>query len=328
MKRNERIGFLADHPRNHALAETLRMRGFEVHVPAADGGDPPACDLWIVCLDDPAEVATARGLRPLHADLPWIALAAPESPEAERLAEELETTAVVEHPGRAGAFGALAQRVELVFDPLAAPTEPGIQGYARTYPANAHGAQRGARDLAAFLTEKGVAHAHRIRIASAVCEIADNVRRHAYGAGDHSFEVEVELKRTRVNVAVSDQGRGFDAERVHLDSIPAPLPTTGHAHGASMSTGLQRVSALSEELVVRSDPSGTRVELFFELTPVRFEEEREGFAEVDFLDPRRARDLLRSLQEGAEDLGNIAPALALTVGRLLGGAQQRGRTQA
>ena len=45
----------------------------------------------------------------------------------------------------------------------------------------------------------------------------------------------------------------------------------------------------------------------------------EHLAETDFLDPSRARSLVASVRKGETDLSGIAPAMALTIGRILGG---------
>jgi hypothetical protein len=134
--------------------------------------------------------------------------------------------------------------------------------------------------------------------------------------------VRAEVQRTRVIVVVEDTGKGFDPLRVRLDRVPAALP---RARGAapvvnpSSGTGLGRVERLCEEHAIVSGADGTRVELVFELTPVRFDEEGEHLGQTDFIDPERARSLIATLRAGRADLSAVPPALALTIGRILGG---------
>ena len=52
---------------------------------------------------------------------------------------------------------------------------------------------------------------------------------------------------------------------------------------------------------------------------MRFDEEPEHLAETDFLDPSRARSLIASLRKGRADLSGVPPAMALTIGRIIGG---------
>jgi hypothetical protein len=125
-----------------------------------------------------------------------------------------------------------------------------------------------------------------------------------------------------VQVSVTDQGRGFDTARVKLERVPAALPGgrgPRRASSTSSDTGLGRVERLCEHHELFSGPQGTRIELTFELTPVRFDEEAEHLAETDFLDPERARSLIQALRKGRTDLSGVAPGMALTIGRILGG---------
>ena len=52
---------------------------------------------------------------------------------------------------------------------------------------------------------------------------------------------------------------------------------------------------------------------------MRFDEESEHLTETDFLDPARARSLVAALRKGRPDLSGVPPALALTIGRIIGG---------
>jgi anti-sigma regulatory factor (Ser/Thr protein kinase)/CheY-like chemotaxis protein len=194
---------------------------------------------------------------------------------------------------------------------------------------------RAAREISAFLVNEGVASAHRVRIASALAELVDNACRHAYGKKGGEIVVRAEVQRTRVQLSVQDEGRGFDVSRARLERVPAALPSARPARGAKgprlsvvptaasfgsgSSTGLGRIERLCEEHTITSGPSGTRAELSFELTPVRFDEESEHLSETDFLDPERARSLIAELRKGQNDLSGVAPSMALTIGRILGG---------
>jgi hypothetical protein len=104
--------------------------------------------------------------------------------------------------------------------------------------------------------------------------------------------------------------------------VPAALPRTRGAApvvNPSSGTGLGRVERLCETHTITSGPDGTRVELAFELTPVRFDEEGEHLGQTDFIDPDSARSLIATLRAGLADLSGVPPALAITIGRILGG---------
>ncbi len=330
-----RVGFFEYTPRNRVVAELLGANGYEAVFPSDDSGG--AIDLWIACITNPSEARAAEGFRAARRQGALVALVCRCSGEtARQVAKHCESldpeeTIYLDHPD------ALSDLIDAVFEILGQDTPPdlrfdGPRLYTRSYEADETGTNNCAYELAAFLTEKGVAHAHRIRIVSAAYEATDNVRRHAYGADSGTFSIEIEVDRTRIHIGVIDRGNGFDAGRVKADSVPAALPTSPRADLATQREerrahdlgyrGLQRLAALTEESDVQSDENGTRVEMVFELTPVRFEEEPEGFADVDFLAPDRARELVQALKEGVEVMGDIAPALALTVGRLLNGAQR------
>lgn len=200
----------------------------------------------------------------------------------------------------------------------------------RRYPAEPDSVGRAAREISAFLVNEGVASAHRVRIASALAELVDNACRHAYPGGRGEVAVQVALQHSRVQLVVEDSGCGFDVAAQRLERVPPALPgrrlravgTSGAR--ASSHHGLGRIERLCESHALTSGPRGTRAELTFELTPVRFEEESEHLGETDFLDPERARGLIESLRKG-NDLKGLAPSMALTVGRILGGLEQPAR---
>lgn len=79
-----------------------------------------------------------------------------------------------------------------------------------------------------------------------VQEALHNVRKHA---GARTTQVRFTVEGDRVQVAVSDDGRGFDAETVQ--------GAAGHLGLVAMQ---DRVTALGGDLVIRSQPGGTTVE--------------------------------------------------------------------
>jgi len=199
--------------------------------------------------------------------------------------------------------------------------EPRPHSCERSYTIDDSTVGRAAREISAFLVNEGVASAHRVRIASALAEVVDNTCRHAYPDSGGRIQVQVQLQGARVQLAVEDFGAGFDAALARLERVPAALPGQRRSTpvSGSSTTGLGRVERLCESHAISSGPEGTRVEMTFELTPVRFEEEPEHLAETDFLDPSRAKSLIASLRRGRTDLSGVAPAMALTIGRILGG---------
>jgi len=204
--------------------------------------------------------------------------------------------------------------------------EPRAHSFQQSYTRDEHTVGRAAREVSAFLTNEGVAHAHRVRIASAVAELVDNACRHAYGTREGQINVQASVQRTRVELVVSDQGRGFDVAAVRLESVPAALPGRKQRTPASAARpqaasehGLGRVERLCEQLALESSSRGTRATLAFELSPVRFEEEAEHLGDTEFLDPTRVRSLIQSLRKGQADLAQVTPGMAMTIGRIIGG---------
>jgi len=317
-----RVGFFERTPRNRVLGELLRSVGYDVRY--SPSAKEESVDLWIACLTNQAEATAASDQRTCHPNTPLLGLMEPAPGDALECLEAHETHEVI--PLSADFMGEVVDAARRIIGEVEVenPRFGGPSSYQRTYEANEAGANSSAYELAAFLTEREVAHAHRIRIVSAVYEATDNARRHAYVDGAGAFSIRVEIQRARVHVSVVDQGRGFDAKRIMTDSVPAALPTSGteRRQPCHASSGLTRLAALSEEIDFQSDEKGTRVELVFELTLVHFEEEQKDFTDGDFLDPDRARELVRALKEGDQSIGDFAPAMALTIGRLLGGAQR------
>jgi anti-sigma regulatory factor (Ser/Thr protein kinase) len=204
--------------------------------------------------------------------------------------------------------------------------EPRSHSYTRSYQAQEGSVGQAARELSAFLLNEGVVNAHRVRIASALAELVDNAARYAYKEPDGEINVSADVVNTRVFLTVKDTGIGFDASSARLECVPAALPgRASSSRRASSSTGLGRVERLCEGHDVDSGPAGTSIELTFELTPVRFDEEAENLAEVDFLDPARAHSLIAALSNGHPDLSGMPAAMALTVGRIIGGIENGSR---
>jgi anti-sigma regulatory factor (Ser/Thr protein kinase)/CheY-like chemotaxis protein len=313
-------------PRADVVAESLRSQGHEVaRFDGASGClSEPEPDLYLL---GRTLAGGASGLDCL-ADLRRAGRTAPvllldERPVFDELrrAIELGATDLLLHPLEGGELAAAIERAVAGRAPRARiEGEPRAHACERRYACDEDTVGRAAREVAAFLVNEGVASAHRVRIASAVAEVVDNACRHAYPQRKGEITVRVEVQRTRVQLSVEDTGHGFDVVRARLERIPAALPgARSPGRIASSSTGLGRVERLCEAHAVSSGRDGTRVELTFELTPVRFDEESEHLAETDFLDPARARSLVASLRKGRADLSGVPPAMALTIGRILGG---------
>jgi anti-sigma regulatory factor (Ser/Thr protein kinase)/CheY-like chemotaxis protein len=325
-----------DEPSRRAalVSEILREQGHEVvsHEDQEAFLSEPEPDLYLL---GPALADGTRGLALLEAlrragrSAPIVLLDEKPSFEAMRRAVELGASDLVVRPLDAGELGRALERAHAARAPRPRiDVEPGAHACVRSYPVDASTVGRAAREISAFLVNEGVVNAHRVRIASALAEVVDNACRHAYPGRAGEIIVRAEVQRTRVQVSVTDQGRGFDTARVRLERVPAALPgARGARQGSSSSsdTGLGRVERLCEHHELFSGPQGTRIELTFELTPVRFDEEAEHLAETDFLDPERARSLVDALRKGRTDLSGIPPAMALTIGRILGGIDSGAR---
>jgi len=315
--RSLRIALVGSGPRRRAWAVALETRG---HAPLEfDTLDAPTCDAADVLVLDTdaselrASLDAVSRLRRGGSGIPVVLTGARLDFDGCRQAVHAGVTdALLDGFDPAGLLARVEALAGAEFAPARHPS-----GHRRSYPADATGVAAAAREAAAFLTERGVAQAHRLRIASTVSELAENVRCHAYGDGGGTFDVQVSLDGARVHVEVLDHGVGFDAPGLQLESVQAALPRRTRGPRSTRLTGLRRIEALTESLEVRSNEHGTHALLLFELTPVRFEEEGEDFSEVDFLTPHGMRELLAALERG-DPLDHLAPSLALTVGRLLG----------
>ena len=316
--------------RSSVVAEILSNEGHEVACHEDEKGflSAPEPDVYLI---GPALADGTRGLDLLESlrragrSAPIVVLDERPSFEDMRRAVELGATDLVLHPQDAGELIRALERAHAARPPRPRiDAAPSAHACVRSYSSDASSVGRAAREISAFLVNEGVVNAHRVRIASALAEVVDNACRHAYPRGAGEIVVRAEVQRSRVQVSVTDQGRGFDTARVRLERVPAALPGARGARRASSTssssdTGLGRVERLCEHHELFSSPQGTRIELTFELTPVRFDEEAEHLAETDFLDPKRARSLIEALRKGRTDLSGVAPGMALTIGRILGG---------
>jgi CheY-like chemotaxis protein len=183
--------------------------------------------------------------------------------------------------------------------------------FERTYDSTPLCVERAARDMTAFALRCGIGPAARARVASATSELVDNARRHGYVNGPGAIFVRAESDGREISVSVRDEGRGFE---------PASL-----ANG-SLEDGLARAMSLSEDFEMHSAPGeGTCVTLHFTVFRVDFDDDASiDLTELDFLTPDLSRRVLHALRKpDTKDLFQLSPALAVVVGRLLAGPDQR-----
>ena len=310
------------------LSEILRSQGHEI-VECDEPGELLAesnADVYLLgraLADGTRGLDALERLRRTGRTVPIVMLDDHPSFDDMRRAIELGATDFVVHPEQAGEVaGAIGRALAASTPRPRIDTTPRSHTCDRSYSIDETTVGRAAREASAFLVNEGVVNAHRVRIATALAEVVDNACRHAYPRRDGQIDVHVEVQHSRVQIVVEDMGRGFDADRARLERVPAALPGARRAMRTttpSSSTGLGRVERLCESHAIHSGPQGTRIELTFELTPVRFDEEAEHLAETDFLDPSRARSLIASLRKGRADLSGVPAAMALTIGRIIGG---------
>lgn len=321
-------------PRALVVAEILRSQGHVVEA-VSDRSSflrNPEPDLYVLgrkLADGTRGLDLLAELRRVGRNAPVLLI--DEEPDFRdmRAAVELGADDVVLRPLESGALAKAIARISAGRAPRPRiDAEPRAHSFEQSFARDEHTVGRAAREVSAFLTNEGVAHAHRVRIASAVAELVDNACRHAYASREGEVTVQATVQRTRVVLTVNDQGRGFDVASARLDSVPAALPvkrkrapSSAVSRPASADRGLGRVERLCEELELQSSPRGTSATLVFELTPVRFEEEAEHLGDTEFLDPTRVRSLIQSLRKGQTDLTGVTPGMAMTIGRILGGLQ-------
>jgi anti-sigma regulatory factor (Ser/Thr protein kinase)/CheY-like chemotaxis protein len=301
-----------------ALMEVLRHRGHEVQeargIREILGFEHDRFDALVL---DAGEERGARDLLLLEevsragVPLPVVLVSGRTSDDLCERAFELEVASVVQ-----GAFEprALAEAVE-----RAAPEQPdgrALGSERHEYAVAEESLERSVADVAARLETLGVAAPHLARVLCATAELVDNVLRHAHpeGAPSETFTVETRVRRSHVHVVVRDAGRGFDARRSRLESLPAALPSSPLAQRPL--NGLSRVAALAEELDVLSDEKGSTVRLDFELYPVRFDGGELPTAAECLPDAVRRR--IASLPGDQADPADLHPVMGLALHRLLG----------
>lgn len=317
-----------DEPSQRArvVAEILRSQGHEVveHGDARALQSAPEPDLYVLgrrLADGTSGLELLEALRGSGRSAPVVIIDDRPGFDDMRRAVELGAADIVLRPLEEGELARALERAcaERLPKPRIS-AEPRAHACELRYAIDSTTVGRAAREVSAFLVNEGVVNAHRVRIASALAEAVDNACRHAYADGRGEIALTVEVQRTRVQLTIEDRGHGFDVARSRLERIPSALPSArGAAKRTPSTTGLGRIERLSEGHEIVSGPDGTSVSLTFELTPVRFDEESELLSETDFLDPSRARSLIASLRKGRADLSGMAPGMALTIGRILGG---------
>jgi len=180
------------------------------------------------------------------------------------------------------------------------------------------GAETLVRESIAFAMRHGAGPAARARLGSAVFEVADNARLHAYKNQPGELRLSIHIHDgDELRVQLSDQGVGFDAVKVRLDSVPSPLEPN-----APMPRGLMRVSALVEGLKIQSSEQGTVIDLVVTFGLATFEAEfGNDFSDLDYFDTSTSKRVLKALQrESASSIFSIPPSLAVVLGRLLAGS--------
>jgi anti-sigma regulatory factor (Ser/Thr protein kinase)/CheY-like chemotaxis protein len=319
--------------RTTALTELIRSLDHEVvvHGDARAYLAAPEADLVLLDLargDDGGGLGLLAALRGAGRSVPVVLVAEQLTFDDMKRAVELGASDVLLGPLEREGLARSLERACSGREPRPRAEGPApVHACERTYPAAPDAVGRAAREASAFLVNEGVASAHRVRIASAIAELVDNSVRHGYSGRAGEVRVRVEVHHARVHLSVSDSGTGFDAPRARLESVPPALPGSRPAKKSGGSgRGLGRVEQLCEAHTVSSGPAGTQIDLVFELTPVRFEEEGEHLAETDFLDPERARDLIAALSKGRADLSGLPPSMALTIGRIIGGLSGQRRS--
>jgi FixJ family two-component response regulator len=200
-------------------------------------------------------------------------------------------------------------------DPAHTTSRARRKAHAMTYDADPASVERGTRNLAAYALQLGITPACRARIASCCAEILDNAQRHAYPLETGLVHVNCEVVERELVVTIRDQGVGFDAVTAGLERMRR-----------SLDGGLARVSALSEHVLVESEPGrGTSVRARFALYRSALESDGElDLSELDWFEPSTSRMVLESLADAERSESfQLSPALAVTLGRLLAGPDSR-----
>lgn len=192
-------------------------------------------------------------------------------------------------------------------EPLATEEQPRLEaGYTSTEEC----VEASARDVVAFALRLGIGPAGRCRIGTAVAEMVENARRHAYAGKLGTIALTASTSGRTFEVVIHDLGRGFESSSAVSKAL------------VSGKGGISRAASLAEDLRIESSPgNGTRVTLEFSAFPVKFDDEHVvDLTELDFFAPELAKKVLSFLQEEDGDSPfRLSPALAVTIGRLLAG---------
>lgn len=172
----------------------------------------------------------------------------------------------------------------------------------RTFESDADGEASLCRELVAFATRVGLSRSHRFRIATAACEIANNVSAHAYDGAAGPLLLSASYDGDDVQVEIRDLGDGFSQTDAELNAD-------------SLCHGLDIVRSLTERIDIDSTNAGTKVTLDFTLTPTSFDEEPTSAEHLDYLTPSATRRFLEPSQANEAEFNSSA--LASTVGRIL-----------
>ena len=290
-----------------AVAAALRKRGHAVTV--AESGEQalalPTADVLVcdVGLSGMSGLDLLESLRSRGALCRTVLTSGMPNLEDCRRAMRLGASELLAKPFR------LRELVDAVEAGEPAPALPSRQTGRRqrsSISATPAGCEGALRELVAFLVRSGMGPSTRARVATACAELLDNTVRHAYPDGPGPLTVEAEIDGRELQVRAIDQGVGFD-------------PNAGKIADPAES-GLARAAALAEDLRLETAPGrGARVTLGFVVYRVQFDEDDVvDLSELDWLPPELARRVLKTLRsERADDLLNLSPALAVSVGRLL-----------
>lgn len=293
-----------------ALCAALERRGHQARIASDSEGamEQETPDVLICGVDgdegceyDLLEEFARRGRRPRS-----ILLLSDPNTLSFRRARELGVEDVLARPFR---LTELVNSVERISDSNANHAAPSFSSYSKSYPCDKEVVDRCARDLSAFALRCGVGPSARARLATAVAEIAENALKHAYPTGGGMLEVDVRLEERDVWICLRDSGVGFD--------------TTVEREERS---GLDRAAALSEGLdVISTLGEGTEATLRVTIFRADFDSGQQvDLSEFDFFTPQTSRQVL-SVVRDQEDSAclELSPALAVVIGRLLSGPNQR-----
>ena len=209
--------------------------------------------------------------------------------------------------------GELILAVEGSSPPAPLPANPDPLCFRRLVGAEIEEAELGARELTAQLVRWGLGPTARARVVTAAVEVLDNAVRHAYPVEPGAIQIEAECDEREVVVRIRDQGLGFDAAGLNSGAPRDPARS-----------GLARARALCEAMRIETAPgAGALLELRFAAYRTHFDEHGAiDLSELDWLTPGMSRKVLEVLRdEGAEGTFHLSPAMAVTVGRILTGAQ-------